>query len=38
MKQKKNLRIISEVDKGIQIFPEGKDCKRFLEYVKKELP
>jgi len=24
MKQKKNLRIISEVDKGIQIFPEGK--------------
>lgn len=38
MKQKKNLRIISEVDKGIQIFPEGKDCKRFLEYVRKELP
>jgi len=25
MKQKKNLRIISEVDKGIQIFPEGKE-------------
>lgn len=24
MKQKKNLRIISEVDKGIQIFPEKK--------------
>lgn len=24
MKQKKNLRIISEVDKGIQIFPETK--------------
>jgi len=38
MKQKKNLRIISEVDKGIQIFPEGKDCKRFLEYVRRELP
>jgi len=38
MKQKKNLRIISEVNKGIQIFPVRKDCKRFLEYVKKELP
>ena len=25
MKQKKNLRIISEVDKGIQIFPEKKE-------------
>jgi len=25
MKQKKNSRIISEVDKGIQIFPEGKE-------------
>lgn len=25
MKQKKNLGIISEVDKGIQIFPEGKE-------------
>lgn len=25
MKQKKKLRIISEVDKGIQIFPEGKE-------------
>ena len=24
MKQKKNLKVISEVDKGIQIFPEGK--------------